>query len=89
MHLKNLILSEKSQLAISIKFTSSKDKDEGRVKHSKSYNIVIMIDVKADEVVKESFKSLRNRHQIELETSMKGSDFIFDCVNLWHSLQVS
>ena len=29
-------------------------------------------------------KNFLNRYQIELEASMRGSDFIFDCVNLLH-----
>ena len=37
---------------------------------------------KSDEVIKELVESLLPRYQIGLETSMKGSDFIFDCVNL-------
>ena len=37
---------------------------------------------KADDVIKELFESLLSRYQIGLETSMNGSDFIFDCVNL-------
>ena len=31
---------------------------------------------------KEIFQSLLSSYQIGLETSMRGSDFIFDCVNL-------
>ena len=37
---------------------------------------------KADDVIKELFESLLSRYQIGLKTSMNGSDFIFDCVNL-------
>ena len=39
----------------------------------------------ADEVIEERFESLFKRYQIGMETSMKGSDFIFDCVNLLYS----
>ena len=52
--------------------------------HSKRDNIEIMITDKADEVIEELFESLLNRYQIELETSMRGSDFIFHCVHLLH-----
>ena len=31
---------------------------------------------------KKNFKSLLSKHQFALKTSMKGSDFIFDSVNL-------
>ena len=51
---------------------------------SNSHNIEIMIYDKADEVIEEHFLLFFNGYQIELETSMKGSDFIFDCYNLLH-----
>ena len=46
--------------------------------HSKSDNMEIMINDKADEIIEELFDSLFSRYQFGLETSMKGSDFIFD-----------
>ena len=49
--------------------------------HSKSDSKEIMISDKADEVVKELFNSLKNRYQNNLE-SMKGSEFVFDYVQL-------
>ena len=45
-------------------------------------NTEITINEKADEVIEERFESLLNRYQIGLETSMRGSDFIFDFVHL-------
>ena len=52
--------------------------------HSKSDDKEIKINDKADKV----FKSLLNRYQNNLETSMRGSDFIFDCVHLlYYKLQ--
>ena len=60
---------------------SSKDNDEERVMYSKSDNIELIINDKPDEVTQELFQSLLSWHQIRLETSMKGSNFIFDCVN--------
>ena len=50
--------------------------------HSKSDNIEFMIYDNADEVIQELFESLLNRYQIGVETSMKRSDFIFNCVYL-------
>ena len=50
--------------------------------HSKSHNIEIMINDKADEVDEEIFLSLLSRYQIGLETLMKGSEFVFDCFHL-------
>ena len=42
----------------------------------------IKINNKADKVIGKLFKSLLNRYQNKLETSMRGSSFIFDCVHL-------
>ena len=39
---------------------------------------------KADEVFEERFEWLLSRYQIDLVTTMKGSIFFFDCVNLLH-----
>ena len=59
-----------------------KDADEERVMHSKSDNIELMINDKADEVIEQLFQSLLLRYQIGLETSTKSSEFVFDCVHL-------
>ena len=64
----------KFQSTIAINFIFSKNNKE-RVTHSKSNNKEIMINDKADEVVKELFESILNRYQIGLKTSMKNSDF--------------
>ena len=48
--------------------------------HSKSENIEYMINDEVDEVSKNIFDSLENRHQNNLE-SMKGSEFVFDYVH--------
>ena len=50
--------------------------------HSKSENIEIVINDEPDEVIEELFQSLLFMYQIGLETSLRGSDFIFDCVQL-------
>ena len=49
--------------------------------HSKSHNEEIRINDETDEVMKNLFKSLKNRCQNNLE-SMKGSNFVFDYVHL-------
>ena len=51
--------------------------------HSKSDDIEAMINGKADEVTENLFEPILNRYQVGLETSVRGSDFIFDCL---HSL---
>ena len=73
----------KIQLTIAINFISSQDdNNEERLIHSKSDNIEIMINDKADEVMERLFKSLENKYQNNLEKQMKGSEFFFDYVPL-------
>ena len=50
--------------------------------HSKSDNTEIMIYDRADEFIQDLFESLLNRNHVESETSMRGSDFTFNYVNL-------
>ena len=69
-------------MTIVINFVSSEENDEERVMNSKSDNIEIMINYRVEEVIEELFQSLLSRHQIILETAMRGSDSIFDCVHL-------
>ena len=66
----------KIQLARAIKFICSKDNDEKCVIYSKSDNIEVMINDKADRFIKK-LQSLLSRYQID-ETSMKRSEFVYD-----------
>ena len=50
--------------------------------HSKSDNIELMINNKTEEVIEELFETFLNRYQIGLETSIRDSDFVFDCFHL-------
>ena len=43
-----------------------------------------MINDEVDAVIEELFQSLLSRYHVRLETSLKGSDFIFHCVLLLH-----
>ena len=52
--------------------------------HSKSNNIESVFHDDANENVDERFESLLWRYQIELDTSVRGSDFILDSVQLLH-----
>ena len=47
--------------------------------HSESDNIEIIMNDEADEVIKQLFDSLKNRHQNNLE-SMEGSVFFIYCI---------
>ena len=51
--------------------------------HSKSYNVEIMICSETNEIIEELFKSLLQRYQEELvKESMRGSEFMFDSVDV-------
>ena len=65
----------KIQLTMAINFISFKDTDEEHVMNSKSDNVEIMI-----------LNYFFNRSQNGLETSIKGSNFIFYCINLLYLL---
>ena len=73
----------KIQLTMTINFVSSKY-DGICTMHTKSDNIEIMMGSETNEITEELFKLLLQRYQEGLEESMKGSEFIFDSVNLLH-----
>ena len=50
--------------------------------HSKSDNIEIMIGNETDEIIVVLFDSLLQRYQEKLEQPMRGSEFVFDSVDL-------
>ena len=52
------------------------------VMDSKSNNIKLTFYNDANEVVDKLFNSVRSRYQDNLETSIRGSEFIFDSVHL-------
>ena len=76
--------ARKIQLTITINFISSKDAEEELVRHSISDNINFIPYSDANDVADKLFKPLRSRYQENLETSMKGSDFTFDSVQLMY-----
>ena len=61
---------------------SSKDSDEIRDVHTTRNNIEIIIGNKTSNIIKKLFNSLLLKYQEGLEESMKGSEFIFDSVDL-------
>ena len=86
-YLKGIINNLKKSDAWKIKLTIANnsifsiDNDEQRLMHSKSGSIEIMINDEADEVIKQLSDSLKNRYQNNFE-SIKGSEFVFDYVQL-------
>ena len=74
----------KVQLTIAINFIFSEDADKKQVMHSKSDSVEFITYDNADDIVDELFVSLFSRYQIGLEISVRGSDFIFDSVQVLH-----
>ena len=74
----------KIQLTTAINFLSTKDGEEEHVIHSSKGKIKFAPHSNSNNVIDEVFKSLRSRYQENLETSIKGSDFIFDSVQLMY-----
>ena len=73
---------------MSINVISSKDSDKTRNMHTKSDNIKIMMGSETYDIIDELFKSLLQKYQERLEESMRGSEFIFDSVDLlYYDLQ--
>ena len=73
---------QKIQLTVAIAFISSKDLEETRTMHTKSHITEIMMGNETDEIFKELFKSLLQNYQKDFEESKKGSEFVFDSVDL-------
>ena len=72
----------KIQLTMAINFISSKDSNETRSMQTKIDNIETIIGNETDEIIKKLFESFLQRCQEEIEIEMKGSEFIFDSVDL-------
>ena len=70
------------QLTMEINFISSKDSNETRTMHTTSDNIEISIGNETDEIVEELLEYFLQKYQEGLEKSMKGSEFVFDSVDL-------
>ena len=66
-----------------INFISSKDSEETRTMHTKSHNIEIMMGNETDEIIEKLFESLLQNYQKNLEESMRGSEFVFDSIDLF------
>ena len=72
----------KIQLTMTINFISSKDSDKTRTMHTKSNNVEIMIGSETNEIIAELFKSFLQKYQEGLEESMRGSEFVYDSVDV-------
>ena len=72
----------KIQITMAINFISSKDSDETRTMHTKSNNAEIMVSSETNEIIKDLFESFLQKYQEGLEESMRGSEFVYDDVDV-------
>ena len=72
----------KIQLTMEINFISSKDPDETQTMHTKSNNVEIMIGSETDKIIEDLFESFLQKYQEGLEESMRGSEFVYDSVDV-------
>ena len=72
----------KIQLTMAINFISSKDSDETRTVHTRSNNVEIMVGSETNEIIKALFESFLQKYQEWLEESMRGSEFVYDSVDV-------
>ena len=94
IHSSNTVIEHKTQgqwkihLTMAINYISSKDdSDRTRTIRTKSDNIEIMMGCETDEIIEELFKSLLQRYQETLQKPVRGSEFIFYCVDaLYYNL---
>ena len=69
------------QISMPLNFVSSKDSNEVQTMYTKSDNADVLIGNTTDDIIKELFESTLKRYQSGLEESMRGSEFVYDCVN--------
>ena len=74
----------KIQLTMTINFISSKDSDETQTMHTKSNNVEIMVGNETNEIIIGLFESFLQKYQEGLEESMRGSEFVYDSVDVSH-----
>ena len=67
---------------MAINFISSKDSDETRTMHTRSNNVEIMVGSEINEIIKHFLESFLQRFQEGLEESMRGSEFVYDSVDV-------
>ena len=69
---------------MTINIFSSNDSEEIRTMYNLSDNIETMIGYETDEIVENLFDSFLKKYREKLKKSMKGSEFVYDSVDLLH-----
>ena len=65
-----------------INFISSNNSDETRTMYTKSNNVEIMIGSETNGIIEDLFESFLQKYQEGLEESMRGSEFVYDSVDV-------
>ena len=77
------------QLINQINFIFSKDSEETRTMRTKNHYIEIMMGNKTNDIIEKHFESLSQNYQKDLEELMRGSEFVFDSIDLlYYRLQI-
>ena len=72
----------KIQITMRIIFISVTDKNQTQPMHTKSDNVEIMNGTDTNDDINNLINSFMKRYQEGLETKMKGSNYIFECIDL-------
>ena len=72
----------KIQLTMQVNFISSKNSDETRSMHTISNNKEIITDSETNDIIEELRKSYLQNYQKSLEESIRGSEFVFNTIDL-------
>ena len=67
---------------MAINFISSKGSDETRTMHTRSNNVEVMVGSETNEIIKYLFESFLQNYQEGLEEPMRGSEFVYDGVDV-------
>ena len=70
------------QVTMAINFVSSNDSDETRTMHTRSNNVEVMVGSETKEIIMKLFESFLQKYQEKLEESMRGSQFVYDSVDV-------
>ena len=83
--MSDIINNNKAQNEWKVQITiSSRDSTKIHTMHTTSDNIEIMTGYEINEIIEELFESLLKRYQKELQEKMRGSEFIYDSIDLLH-----
>ena len=67
---------------MAINFISPKYSDDTQTMHAKSNNVEIMIGSETYEIIEDLFESFLQKYQEGLEESMRGSELVYDSVDV-------